>query len=153
MKAPSTRTLMWGGIALLLATTVASCVQERHGHDTYFEIVCRGEPRACLPSGHRVVLARQGVGQPRGSLRVEEFDAEDRLVTRVDLPQCLIPDVHQFLCRKPLTATIATLGSADTAPWRMVQGRLFNDEALDGTHYLNPLQLWRNRLLLGDYTP
>lgn len=138
---------------LLGALTVTSCVHEREGYRTYHEIGCDDAPRRCAPTGTRIDVDRRGVGTPRGTVRLTQYSAQGLPVGSTDLVQCTVPDVHHFVCRRLPGATPGSGGRAgfDLAPWRMVQGRLINDEAGDRLHYLNSLQLWRQRLLGGDH--
>lgn len=138
---------------LLGGLTVTSCVHEREGYRSYHEIGCDSAPRRCAPTGNRIDVDRSGVGSPLGAVRLAQYGAKGQLLGSLDLVQCTVPDVHHFVCRK-LPAAASGSGSRaglDLAPWRMVHGRLINDETADRLHYLNSLQLWRQRLLGGNY--
>lgn len=148
----SLRIALWSGLFLLVTLTVSSCVHERMGDDTFYEIRCAGDPAVCLPSGNTVRLTRHNVGAIRGaSLRLERFDAQGRRTAVEDFTDCVIPDVRQFYCRPALDADITGRSENTLSPWRMVQGRLLNLQTEGQVHYFNGLTLWRNRLLLGGY--
>ncbi len=152
------RYFLWGGVLLLCSVLLFSCVEEKVGHDHFHEISCTTDsPRSCAPSGRHVVATRtpgDKLAKPPkpDAARIEVYNADDRLESRADMPNCMIKDVRNFVCRKPPGPSIGVSSGPDTAPWHMVQGRLFYDQgSADHTHYLNSLDLWKNRLSFGDY--
>ena len=149
---------IWFLLFLLCALVLLSYLQESAGFDRFHEVSCDGNasPRLCEPTGRQVALTRKP-GDPLArparlaTVRIETFSPNDLLESHTDQAYCTMPDVHNFVCREVLGATV-TMGSTQAAPWRQVQGALFNDAEPTGrVHYLNGLQLWRNRLLFGDF--
>ena len=60
-------------------------------------------------------------------------------------------DPNNVVCRDVLMA-IASSSRPNTAPWRLVQGRLLNNGVdPNRVRYLDGLAMWRNRLTLGNY--
>lgn len=151
------RVAIWFGLFLLCGLVLANYLQERAGFDRFHEIACTGGPqRLCKPTGRQVALMRtpgDSLARPArlASVRVEVYAISGVLESHTDQAFCSLPDVHNFACRQVLRAG-GTSNSAEAAPWHQVQGSLFNDAvAADRIVYLNGLQLWRNRLLFGDF--
>ena len=152
------RLAVWGGLGLLCAMVVASCVRDRAGFDQYHEVLCPpGDPTVCAPTGRRLVVQRKpGDAQARPprlpAIRIDVFSVEDRLEAHIDQTHCVMPDANNFICRTLVGLSLNASDPAETAPWRMVQGRLVND-TLDPARarYIDSLQLWRARLGLGSY--
>jgi hypothetical protein len=151
------RVAIWFGLLLLCVLVLVSCVQERAGFERFHEIACTGGPqRLCQPTGRQVALTRKpgdSLARPARlpSVRVEVYAASGLLESHTDQAFCSLPDAHNFACRQLLRAG-GTGNNAEPAPWRQVQGSLFNDAvAPDRIVYLNGLQFWRNRLLFGDF--
>jgi hypothetical protein len=142
---------------LLCALLVVSRQRDSEGFDRFHEIACRdAPPRVCAPTGRQVVLARQ-LGDRRSrppqlaTVRIETFSRSGRRVTHTDQAYCSMPDAHNFACRQVRDGGRMSNG---LAPWRQVQGRLFNDGVgPDRTLYLNGLQYWRKRLFSGEFEP
>jgi hypothetical protein len=141
------RIATWGGVTVVLAILVFSIVQQSVGYETFHEVACETEPRrTCAPTGSRVVATRDAA---KREVRIEEFGKDGRLAGRQDLKGCTIRDSEDFVCRKSLALG---LSGDNHEPWRMAHGRLYNAERpRERIHYLNSLQLWRNRLFLGSY--
>jgi hypothetical protein len=151
------RTGIWVGLLLLCSVVLGSCVQESAGFDRFHEIACTDEPqRLCAPTGRQAALTRKpgdSLARPPklATVRIEIFTSSGLLESHIAQGYCRMPDVHNFACREVLGAG-GMANSAEPAPWRQVRGTLFNDAvASDRLHYLNGLQLWRNRLLFGDF--
>ena len=152
------RVSIWSGLSLLCAVVLLSCVQETAGFDRFHEVVCSqdGPQRRCEPTGRQVALTRKP-GEPMArpaklaTVRIETFSPSNLLESHTDQVYCTMPDVHNFACREVLGGAVTT-GRAEAAPWRQVQGTLFNDADVAGLrHHLNGLQVWRNRLFFGDF--
>ena len=152
------RVAIWFCLSLLCAVVLLSCVQENAGFDRFHEVVCStdGPKRLCEPTGRQVALTRKP-GDPLArpaklaTVRIETFSPSNLLESHTDQAYCTMPDAHNFACREVLGGALTT-GRAEAAPWRQVKGSLFNDAEVAGlSHYLNGLQLWRNRLLFGDF--
>lgn len=158
MSAIIRRMAIWFCLLLLCAVVLLSCVQENAGFDRFHEVVCSkaGPQRLCEPTGRQVALTRKlgdATARPAklATVRIETFSPSNLLESHTDQAYCTMPDVHNFACREVLGGVVAT-GRAEAAPWRQVQGNLFNDADVAGlSHYLNGLQFWRNRLLFGDF--
>lgn len=152
------RMAVWGGLGLLCAMVVASCVQDRAGFDQYHEVLCLpGDPASCAPTGRRYVVNRKpGDAQARPprlpAIRIDVFSGANLLEAHIDQTRCVMPDANNFVCRTLLGLSMDASEPAESAPWRMVQGRLVND-TLDPARvrYIDSLQLWRARLGLGSY--
>jgi hypothetical protein len=152
------RMAVWGGLGLLCTLVVASCVQDRLGFDQYHEVACTPDtPPACAPTGRRLVVHRRP-GDPLArppkphAIRIELPSETGLLEAQVDQTNCVMPDANNFICRTLLGLSMGASDPAETAPWRMVQGRLVND-TLDPARvrFIDSLQLWRARLGLGSY--
>ncbi len=149
---------VWGGLALLCAMVVASCVQDKLGFDQYHEVACtQDSPPACAPTGRRLVVTRRPgdllARPPRpNAIRIEVLSETGLLEAQIDQTNCAMPDANNFICRTLLGLALSASDPAETAPWRMVQGRLVND-TLDPARvrFIDSLQLWRARLGLGSY--
>lgn len=152
------RMAVWGGLAMLCALVVTSCVQDRAGYDRYHEVSCLPEdPQVCAPTGRQLVVNRRpgdALARPPRSpaIRIDVFSVENLLEAHIDQTQCVMPDANNFICRTLVGVSLSASEPAETAPWRMVQGRLVND-TLDPARarYIDSLQLWRARLGLGSY--
>ena len=158
MKPSRGRWLIWGGLCVLCSVLLLSCMQESAGFDQFHEIACNPDPAPrCAPTGRSVLVTRKPGDRlarpPRlAALRVEIFSAEKLLETHLDQIGCSMPDVNNFSCRQLLGGVVTAGASAEMAPWRMVQGRLVNDSMVnEPIHYLNGLELWRNRLTFGNF--
>ncbi len=152
------RWLIWVGLFVLCAVMLLSCMQESAGFDQFHEITCSADPLPrCVPTGRRVLVTRKPgdrLARPPklAALRIEIFSAEKLLETHLDQIGCTMPDVNNFACRQLLGAVVTAGAGAEMAPWRMVQGRLINDGMNNElVHYLNGLELWRNRLTFGNF--
>lgn len=151
------RWLLWIGLFLLSALLVLSFVREVTGVDNYHEVTCdAGQSGRCELSGRYVVLKRKP-GDPSArpprlpELAVETYSANGLLESRVDQVKCVTPDPNNVVCRD-LLMPMASGSRSKTAPWRLVQGKLFDDGVdPNRVRYLDSLALWRNRLTFGNY--
>jgi hypothetical protein len=157
MKISLIRWLIWVGVGLLSALLMVSCIRDTTGVDTYHEVNCDdAEPAQCAPSGRYIVLVRKpadvSVNPPRQpAMAVETYSANGLLESRVDQVRCVMSDPNNVVCRDVLMA-IASSSRPNTAPWRLVQGRLLNNGVdPNRVRYLDGLAMWRNRLTLGNY--
>ena len=143
------------GCGLVLASLLQlGWMQESVGFSEYHEVVCSAvaAPRQCRPNGRTVQLLRTLAADTQKpiSLRIESYSAKGLPETHADYFGCIARDTQNLACPRQV---IGLTAESAAVPWRLVQGRLLNDAALaaGNRHFLNNLQLWRNRLLWGDY--
>ncbi len=149
---------VWVGLGLLCALVLASCVRDSLGFDQYHEVTCtQDNPPSCEPTGRRLVIHRRpgdAMARPPKphAIRIEVLSETGLLEAQIDQTNCVMRDANNFICRTLLGLALNAADPAETAPWRMVQGRLLND-TLDPARvrFIDSLQLWRARLGLGSY--